>query len=171
MPYANRNECCLLAVLVSSIKSTSPSYLKCLCWHEEVLSNPFCLLLSIPWFSFCTLGQGIYLSLLQDWECWLVWRELFSGHFQVRLNSRIHYKLCLLIALSLSHHRGEKLWRTKLCTWFLYGFLFSDSQPQSDNMVANLLQNNFALYAVAVFSRTLLANQPKCRFFLIFILK
>lgn len=131
-------------------------------------SNPVCLLLSILWFCFGKLGQGIYLSLLQDWgfACLKRW---ISGHFQVRLNSQIHYKLCLLIALRLSHHREEKLWKTEWDTWFLYGFLvcfFNDSQPQSDNMVANLLRNYFALYAIAVFSRTLLANQPKCREFL-----
>lgn len=36
------------------------------------------------------------------------------------------------------------------CMAFLFAF-FNDSQPQSDNMVANLLQNHFALYAFAGF--------------------
>lgn len=78
---------------------------------------------------FCKPGQGIYLNLLQDWECLLVWIELISGHFQVRLNSQIHYKLCLLIELSLSYHRTE--WIVDSCMAFLFAFLMIHSLNQT----------------------------------------
>lgn len=43
--------------------------------------------------------------------------------------------------------------------------LFNDLWPHAENVAATLLQNYFALYAIAVLSRILLANQPQCGFF------
>lgn len=51
---------------------------------------------------------------------------------------------------------------------FLFAF-FNDLQPQSASVVANLLQNYFALYAVAVFLELYWQTHPNAEFFKIII--